>query len=354
MGFSLGGGIENTDTNVNEAGTSDKTTTGTGTTTTSNSGSTNTGKSVTNGTTSTDASINSTYNSGSTNVTTSGPTSSNTYNSGRVDTSQLMLSEDAVNHLVQGMLEGTNGTQGLAAVTSGQNRSGAYNTTVGELLTNDLVSRVAGDVAARSAVTKTTIGSSTSATQNSGQTTTQNIGNSYGQTNIGATNTHNTSETDVNNIIGPSSSTVVSDMLENTTAATTASKDTSATKEDANAKWILCTELRKQNRMPMRFYSYGLREFNSYEEQSKKGYYIWAVPALKHLRNKPFSLLSKVMCKLLNARAEQIAAKYGCKGARKTLLGAFSVNLYWGCWILSRTIARDYQYPLIQGESYVI
>lgn len=340
MGLKVG--VSNTDTSGDETDVIDTTKNGTVDNTTTNSGSTNTGKSVTNGTVTTDASQNSTTNSGQTNVTTIGPTSSSTYNSGHTDTSQLLLTPDAVSHLIQGMMEGT---QGLAAVSSGEHRSGGYNSTVGELLTNDLMSRVAGDVAARSAITKTVIGGSSSTTENSAQTTTQRLGSSYNQTDIGKTVAHNVSETDLENIIGPSTQHTIGTTTDHTQGTVDISKSSSTQNE--NAGWILCTELYRQGRMPARFYIYGSKEFASYDDQSKKGYYIWAVPALAHLRSKPYSLLSKVMCRLLNARAEYLAAKHGCKGARKTALGWFSVQLYWGCWILSRTVARNYIAPSV-------
>jgi hypothetical protein len=109
------------------------------------------------------------------------------------------------------------------------------------------------------------------------------------------------------------------------------------------ALWIVCTELRRQNRMPFIYYAYGFKVFAKYDEQGKKGYYIWAVPSVKHLRAHPYSLYSRFLCSVFNARAEYLAAVGGCKKARKTIYGFLVTHItYIGCWILSRTIARNY------------
>jgi hypothetical protein len=109
----------------------------------------------------------------------------------------------------------------------------------------------------------------------------------------------------------------------------------------AVALWIICTELNKQGRLPYRYYIYGAREFAKYDERGKQGYYIWAIPSVRHLRKHPNSYYSKLLEVVFNARAEYLAAKAGCKGAKKTTLGFLTTHgLYGFCWILSRTIAR--------------
>lgn len=338
-------------TNTSNTAASTNTTDTTGTNTTVNSGSTN-----------------STVNSGSTNtsntaatqnVTTTGPststTNSTTHTSDQINTSQLLLSQAAVDHIVQGILEGSSG---LAAVSGGQKAAGAYNTSTNSLLTNDLLSRTAGEVAARSAVTKTVIGGTTSTTSgtttNSGSTTTQNIGavnttqvlgGSTSTTDIGGSTSTNTSDSNATTNIGATSTTQTAkgtsaeDIL--TDQASTSSSDTSSTKESVKVGWILCTELQKQGRMPKRFYIYGSAVFANYSPAAKRGYYIWAIPALTHLRAHPFSFRSKLMCKLLNARAEYLAAEAGCKSASRTVLGWMSKQLYYGCLLLGYTVARN-------------
>lgn len=100
-------------------------------------------------------------------------TGSTTQNSGRTDTSQLMITKEGTDAVLRQILEST---QGLAYVTSGQTNSGMYNSNVNTLLTNDLLSRTAGEVAKLSAPTVNTVGASSS-TQNGwqGPTTTTNV-----------------------------------------------------------------------------------------------------------------------------------------------------------------------------------
>lgn len=318
--------------------------------TTINSGSTNTSNSQTTG--GTNGSTNTIGTAASVNTSVTGPSTSNTYNSGRVDTSQLMLTDEAVNHLTKQMMEST---QGLASVSKGEHASGAYNSTTNTLLTNDLLSRVAGEVAAKSAKTVNTIGASTSSTTNSGSTTTNNIGATKTTQDIGPTSTF--SDSAVSTIIGGSTSQTqsIADVMNTETSkqtvAATKQKDTTQTETKAKGGWILCTELRAQNRMPYKHYVFGFRSFAKYDEQGKKGYYIWAVPALKHLRKYPLSNLSKLICITMNARAEYLAAEQGCPGANKSVLG-FIVkhSLYGICWTLSRTIARNYEVPAFTSE----
>lgn len=296
-----------------------------GTSETQNSGSTNKTQGTVTGTT---------QNSGSTNHIITGKSSSTTTNSGHVDTSQLMLTDQAVQHIANQLLESN---QGLAATVKGQNASGAYNTTTQGLLASDLISRISGEVAARGAKTVTKVGGSSSTTENSGQDVTQIIG--------GSTST-NESITDMTNLIGASSA------ITNTTSNTqtdehdikesVGSKDTTEVKGEAHGGWILCTEFAKQRRLPVKYYRYGAAAFAKYDDQGKKGYYIWAEPALIHVRKHPYSLLSKFLCSVMNARAQQLAADGGCEGAKKTLYGLVAKQLYAVCWILSRTVARNY------------
>lgn len=301
---------------------------GASSTNTVNSGSTNTGKTTT-------------QNSGSTNTVTTGPTSSTVTNTGRVDTSQVMLSNDALNHLVNSALESN---QGLAAVTSGQKAAGGYNSTTNTQLTNDLVSRIAGEVAVRGAKTVNTVGASTQTTNNSAQTTTQNIGAS-------------TSVADVLNTIGASTSSTGNNM--NSSTVNSATEGINATKngytqqdvrnsnEDLKTSgefgWIICTELAAQKKLNLKFYLSGLAVFNSYKDEYKKGYYIWGVPVVKYIRKHPDSWITKAWVSISNARIEYLAALGGNRRARKTFYGFMMTHtLYWACVLFSKTIARNY------------
>lgn len=277
-------------------------------------------------------------------------TSSSTVNSGRVDTSQVMIDKEGLDFIAQGMLERTGG---LRDVSSGKNAAGGYNSTVHTLLANDLLGRISGEVAVRGAKTVNTIGSSTSTTntENSGSVTTQDIG---------ATSGFNSSGTQTINNVGASTTTNESDTFSREDMAGLIIKekdeqtDKEETKVEAKGGWIVCTELTKQNRMDRSFYAYGLRVFMNYSPAIQAGYYYWAVPMLAHLKAKPYSLLSRVVCKLLCARAEYLAAERGHKRACKTVLGFVSKHLVWGCWLLGHTVAKNYETPesnsLTQGS----
>lgn len=68
-------------------------------------------------------------------------------------TSGSNISDAGTNQILQQILGGTNG---LAAISSGQKSAGAYNSSTNQLLTNDLLSRTAGEVAKLKAGTTTT------------------------------------------------------------------------------------------------------------------------------------------------------------------------------------------------------
>jgi hypothetical protein len=75
--------------------------------------------------------------------------------SSSTQTTSSNVSSEGVNALVQQIL---GGTQGLAAVSSGQKNSGLYNSSTNQLLTNDLVSRTAGEVSkAQAGTTQKTV-----------------------------------------------------------------------------------------------------------------------------------------------------------------------------------------------------
>jgi hypothetical protein len=108
--------------------------------------------------------------------------------------------------------------------------------------------------------------------------------------------------------------------------------------------WVICSELARQGRLPMRWYVAGARRFAQYDEKIKRGYYIWAIPAVRHLRKHPGSIYSRFLEWTFNHRAEYIAAQAGVRGARKTLAGlATLAGVHAFCWALSRTVARQAQ-----------
>ncbi len=172
-------------------------------------------------------------------------------------------------------------TQGLAAIAQGEKQSGLYNSTVNQQLTNDLLARVSGEVAALSSV---------------------------------KTNTQTGS--------------VVED-------------NTQTNKTKGALQWIICTELHKQGRMDSKLYDAGWPVFARTPVRVKAGYYIWAIPTVKHLRAHPYSWYSIMIASVMKARAEQIAAATYVTGAKKTVFGYLVLKgLYGMCWVLSRTVAR--------------
>lgn len=74
--------------------------------------------------------------------------------------------------------------------------------------------------------------------------------------------------------------------------------------------------------MPRKYWAAGTRRFDAYSDWGKRGYYVWAVPAVRHLRSRPGSLLSRTLATTFGWRAEHLAAKAGVKGARRLWRGA--------------------------------
>ena len=68
-------------------------------------------------------------------------------------TSSSSVSSDSMNAMLQKILEGT---QGLAAVSSGQRSAGGYNSSVNTQLTNDLLTRASGEVLSQNRSTSQT------------------------------------------------------------------------------------------------------------------------------------------------------------------------------------------------------
>ena len=327
---------------------------------------------------------NRTHNSGSSNVTQIGGSTSNTVNSGRTDTSQLLLSETAVNGLVRNMLESNSG---LANTVKGQNASGAYNTTTAAMLAGDLTSRVASEVASRSAITQNTIGGSSSSTVNSGSTNTQTIGESFSDSNSfsgstsSGTNTGNSTNfndgtsTNFNDTSGTSTASGSSKSSNTGTSSNRGFSDSTSTgfsnndsvaelvhgatngynnsqNHEATTKVgvaakgklsVMCTELLSQGRLGKRAYYLGMRDFARYSPQSVKGYYYWAIPATNHMRLHPASKLTSVFEWIVVTRANHLTRL--AEGKPATLKGRLLTSgMYALCVILSRTLARNYVY----------
>jgi hypothetical protein len=109
--------------------------------------------------------------------------------------------------------------------------------------------------------------------------------------------------------------------------------------------WIVCTELMRQGRMPWRYWAIGTKAFERYPEAVKRGYYLWAIPVVRHLRRRPDSMLSRMTGAVFRWRAEDLAARRGQEGARKLLRGrAVTWVLYPVCAALGTVVpAQDWQ-----------
>lgn len=109
----------------------------------------------------------------------------------------------------------------------------------------------------------------------------------------------------------------------------------------AVAAWVVCTELRKQGRMPSRVYYSAAQSFIDYPERGKRGYYIWAIPSTRHLRAYPDSLYSHFLETLFNCRANYIHNRR--RGKPASVAGALVAHgLYAFCWSLSWFVPESF------------
>jgi hypothetical protein len=115
--------------------------------------------------------------------TTSGTTA---VNSGSVNTQKLDISQAGIDQMVNDLMSGN---QGLASLTSMQKTAGLYDSSVNGQLTNDLTSRIVGEVAAKTGTTTTKIGGSTSTTGGSTTVTDNSTGPRTVTTGPSSTNT---------------------------------------------------------------------------------------------------------------------------------------------------------------------
>jgi hypothetical protein len=402
-----------TDTSVSEVLNSGRTDTSTTDQTTTNSGRTDTSNTVNSGRVDVNSTVNSgRVDSGTSNTTTSGRTDTSTTdarvntiktdqtvtNSGRVDATQTILTQSAVERLLQQLMEGNNGLQ---AVTAGQRASGGYDSTASTLLTNDLAARVAGEVAVRGAVTENRIGGSTTTTSG---TQTENIGainvsnvigatssntsfsniigasssvntNVIGESSSGTTNTIGASSSNTKgfnqNIIGESSvKSNATNTIGGTTSQTTVNKgatetdyyenetkkvETNNTAVKTKAKIsIICTELTRTGKLDRTMYILSHVEFQKYPEYVTNGYYYWAMPVLEKLRAAPTGKTAKFYTWLLNSRCRGIV---GRQLKRKVYWydKAVAKVTYGICAVLGKTVARKFKltetmYQFILGD----
>lgn len=102
----------------------------------------------------------------------------------------------------------------------------------------------------------------------------------------------------------------------------------------AIAAWIICTELHKQGRMSNRLYITGGPVFLAYPETPKRGYYLWAIPSVKHLRAKPNSWYSRFLCKVFNSRAQYLFDRKYATGKGTAAGFLITHGLYYACYAI--------------------
>lgn len=103
--------------------------------------------------------------------------------SGTSETTQTNLSTQDVMGLITQLL---GGSDGLTSVTTGQKNAGLYNSATNNQLVNDLVSRVATQVAAKAAPTTRTTAPTSRIVANDTTDTTQTVGSEQSRTSAGA------------------------------------------------------------------------------------------------------------------------------------------------------------------------
>ncbi len=109
----------------------------------------------------------------------------------------------------------------------------------------------------------------------------------------------------------------------------------------AIAAWVVCTELHRQGRMPSRIYYSAASSFLAYPERGKRGYYVWAIPSVRHLRAHPQSRYSRLLERTFNCRARYLSDRR--RGRPTTLTGALVTHgLFTFCWALSWFIPESF------------
>lgn len=84
---------------------------------------------------------------------------------------------------------------------------------------------------------------------------------------------------------------------------------------------IICTELKQQTKLSMKLWIACGKEFSTYPDIIKRGYYFYAIPAVRHMRKHPEGKLSRLLERLLKCRANWVAAKHRTYGSTKTVRG---------------------------------
>ena len=110
------------------------------------------------------------------------------------------------------------------------------------------------------------------------------------------------------------------------------------------AATVICSELVRQGRMSDKWRRAGMRHFMRYPAIARRGYWVWAIPVVRHLRRSPDSLFSRVIATAFNWRAEDIAARVGVKSARRLLRGRMvTAAMVLPCLVCGAVAERDWR-----------
>ena len=101
-----------------------------------------------------------------------------------------------------------------------------------------------------------------------------------------------------------------------------------------------------QGKMNMRLHRQSHINFNlRYTSAERAGYYIWAVPAVKHMRKYPTSLWSKALKVIVTSAVKHIAAFPKDHYLAPKL---FDHAVYYTgrtiCWAIAKTVARKFEF----------
>lgn len=92
---------------------------------------------------------------------------------------------------------------------------------------------------------------------------------------------------------------------------------------------VICTELVAQHKLPARWVGPSFRKFASYPREVQEGYHAWAIPTVRHMRQYPDGIVSRIMEEIFVPRSENIAAHAGVRSAKKRWRGALSTAILW-------------------------
>ena len=159
-------------------------------------------------------------------------------------TQQRSISAEAMNKIMSDML---GSEQGLAALATGESASGSFGSTTKTQLSQDFLTKIAGELASLTAP-----------------------------------------------------------MITNIEQEKTKAEQQTQVKSKSSAKTVICTELLEQGMFPAELYNHpvALGHFLNLDQETIEGYHAWAVPVVSWMKESP--LLSKILRPIVLARYLQI------------------------------------------------